>query len=182
VLGPRRVIVGVSSSPGCLPALRYARSIALRERVPLLAVHAWVPPGGDVAERRVPSPDLRKAWAEAASTRLRGAIVAAWGGIPGDLDTQCLVVRGEPGVVLVDVAGSFDDLLVVGAGRRGRLGRIWHGRVSRYCLARGHCAVLAVPPASPVGPASGGVSGWSFRHRGLTADQAAHTGSVDRDQ
>lgn len=127
MLGPHRVIVGVSSSPGCLPALRYARSLALREEVPLLAVHAWVPPGGDVAERRVPSPDLRKAWAKAASNRLRGAIVAAW-----------------------------------------------HGSVSRYCLARGHCAVLAVPPAS-VGRASSGLSGWSFRHRDLTVDQVDGT-------
>lgn len=57
-----------------------------------------------------------------------------------------LVVRGTPGLSLVEVADREDDVLVVGAGRRG-----WHrafsGRVARYCLAHAHCPVLAVPPS-----------------------------------
>ena len=62
-----------------------------------------------------------------------------------------MVIRGEPGPALINVASFTGDLLVVGAGRRGRTARIWHGRVSRYCLAHALCPVLTVPrpPPSP---------------------------------
>jgi K+-sensing histidine kinase KdpD len=40
VSGVRRVIVGVSGSPGNLPAVRYAERLARRDEVPLVAVHA----------------------------------------------------------------------------------------------------------------------------------------------
>jgi nucleotide-binding universal stress UspA family protein len=170
VSGVRRVIVGTSGSPGSLPALRYAARLAGREDRPLIAVHAWVPPGGDLADRRFPSPYLRQLWTEAARERLDEALDAAWGtAAPAGLGVQAAVVRGEPGPVLVDVARE-DDLLVVGAGRRGMLGRIRHGHVSRYCLARARCAVLAVPPAD-----LGGGTGrrrWSLRRRPLTVEQA----------
>jgi nucleotide-binding universal stress UspA family protein len=86
-------------------------------------------------------------WAQAAGKGLGEAIDAAWGGTPDGLPFQGLVVRGEPGPSLVGVAGSAHDLLVVGAGRRGRLARIGHGQVSRYCLAHAACPVIAVPPA-----------------------------------
>lgn len=55
-----------------------------------------------------------------------------------------------------DLACRPDDLLVIGAGRRGPLGRIRGGQVSRYCLAHATCLVLAVPPpalAEDMGPA-----------------------------
>ena len=147
--GVGRVIVGASGSPGSLPALRYAAGIAVREQAELVAVHAWVPPGGDLAERRCPSPYLRTMWAEEAAGRLERALLAAWGGVPADVECQPMVVRGETGAVLVTVADDPDDLLVVGAGRRGRVARLGHGQVSRYCLARARCPVLAVPPAAP---------------------------------
>jgi nucleotide-binding universal stress UspA family protein len=124
VAGVRRVIVGVSGSPGGLPALRYAEQAVRRGETPLIAVHAWIPPGGDIAERRCPSSHLRKIWAQAALDRLMAALETAWGVIPADLRLQPVVVRGETGPALVDVANSGDDLLVVGAGRRGGLARI----------------------------------------------------------
>jgi nucleotide-binding universal stress UspA family protein len=167
VSGAHRVIVGVSESPGSLPALRYAEQAARRDEVPLLAVHAWIPPGGDLAERRCPSSHLRKVWAEAARQRLHEALDAAWGCVPAGLEIQCAVVRGDTGQVLVDVASSPGDLLVVGAGRRGALARLVHGRVARYCVAHAVCPVLTVPP-----PARLGLRSWSFRHRELTVDQA----------
>jgi hypothetical protein len=80
----------------------------------LVAVHAWVPPGGDLAERRYPSPHLRKIWADAAIGRLEAALRAAWGSAPADVEFQPMVVRGETGRVLVEVADGADDLLVVG--------------------------------------------------------------------
>ena len=84
--GPGRLIAGTSGSPGSLPALRYARDLARRNDVLLLAVLAWVPPGGDLAERCYPSADLRRLWADAAQQRLIGVLDAAWGGVPPDLD------------------------------------------------------------------------------------------------
>lgn len=149
VPGVGRLIVGASGSPGSLRALRYAHDVARRNDIPLLAVLAWVPPGGDLAERRCPSVYLRHL-ADAARERLKGALDAAWGSVPPDLDIKLVVIRGEPGPALVEVADSGDDLLVVGAGRRGALTRIWRGRVSRYCLRHAKCPVLFVPQPAGV--------------------------------
>lgn len=68
--GLRRVIVGASGSPGNLCALRYAEDLA---RATLIPVHAWIPPGGDVADRRCPSFYLCRVWTGDARRRLREA-------------------------------------------------------------------------------------------------------------
>jgi nucleotide-binding universal stress UspA family protein len=173
VSGVRRVIVGVSASPGCLPALRYAENVARRNDALLVAVHVWVPPSGDLAERRYPSPPrLRQVWKEAAHQRLREALDAAWGGGPAGLAVRTVIIRGEPGPALIDVASFTDDLLVVGAGRRDRMARIWHGRVSRYYLGHALCPVLTVPPPALAQTAGHGLRAWSFRRRELTVDRA----------
>lgn len=163
--------MGVSGSPGNLPALRYARSVAGWHSAPLVAVHAWLPPGGELADRRQPSSQLRQAWAEAAAQRLRDALGAAWGTVPADPEIQAVVVRAEPGVALVEAACLPDDLLIVGAGQRGRLARLWHGRVTRYCLAHARGPVVSVPPPGLPRPAARGLGAWAFRHRELTLDQ-----------
>jgi nucleotide-binding universal stress UspA family protein len=169
----RRVIVGVGGSPGCLPALRYAQNVARRNDAPLVAVHAWVPPSGEFAGRRYPSPPfLREFWKEAAHQRLREAVDAAWGGLPDGLALQLVIIRGEPAPALIDVASFTGDLLVVGAGRRGPMARIRHGRVSRYCLAHALCPVLTVPPPVLAQTAGRGLRAWSFRHRELTVASA----------
>ena len=70
-----------------------------------------------------------------------------------------------------------DDLLVIGAGRRGTLAHALSCRVSRYCLAHAQCPVVAVPPPA-LAQVSHGLRGWAFRHRGLSPDDiglpAAH--------
>jgi nucleotide-binding universal stress UspA family protein len=172
VSGLRQVIVGATGSPGNIAALRCAGDIARLRAARLVAVHAWVPPGGDLAERRAPSAELRRIWREAARARLQEAIAAAWGGPPAGLTVESLVLRGEPGPVLVDVTDGPDDLLVVGAGRRGALARIRAGRVSRYCLAHAGCPVLAVPPPDLVLAAGHRLHGWSLRRRELTVAAA----------
>jgi hypothetical protein len=53
------LVVGTSGSPVSLPASRYSHDLVRRNVVPLVAVLAWIPPGGDLAERRWPSPYLR---------------------------------------------------------------------------------------------------------------------------
>ena len=144
--GIRRVIVGTSGSPGSLQALRYAEELARTHDAILIPVLAWVPPGGDLADRRAPCGYLRRVWAEDACQRLQDALHAAWGEIPAGPSVEPLVERGEAGRILVSIACYPGDLLVVGAGRRGALARVISGKVSRYCLAHAHCPVLAVPP------------------------------------
>jgi nucleotide-binding universal stress UspA family protein len=146
VSGIRRAVVGASGSPGSLRALRYAQELARAHNATLIPVLAWVPPGGDLADRRSPCGYLRRDGAEDAHQGLRDALTAPWGGIPADPPIQPLGERREAGWVLVSIA-SPGDLLVVGAGHRRALARVVCGKVSRYSLAHARCPVLAVPPA-----------------------------------
>jgi nucleotide-binding universal stress UspA family protein len=166
--GPRRIIIGANGSPGSIRALRYAEDLAHFSGATLVPVIAWTPPGGEMAERRAPSAELRRVWSAAAKQRLRDAMDAAWGGLPDGLDVRAIIARGAPGQALVDEAGA-GDLLVIGAGRRGVWSRLVSGRVARYCLRHAACPVLAVPPAA-LGRT--GLRGWAFRHRELTLDRA----------
>jgi len=113
---------------------------------PLQAVLAWAPAGGELAYARAPCPVLLRLWEQEACQRLRDALDAAFGGMPQDVAICPAVVRGPPGPVLVELAGQRDDLLVVGYGGRGWLGRVTHGGVTRYCIAHARCPVLTVPP------------------------------------
>jgi nucleotide-binding universal stress UspA family protein len=172
VSGTTRLIVGVSGSPGSLGALRYALDLARGNGMPLMALTAWIPPGGDLAEHRCPSAALRRAWADAAGKRLVDAFSTACGGVPRDLDIRLAIVRGEAGPALVDAADSAGDLLVVGAGRRGVLSRMWRGKVSRYCLAHAPCPVLAIPHPATARQLGLGPGAWALRHRDLTVSRA----------
>jgi nucleotide-binding universal stress UspA family protein len=169
--GPRRVVVGASGSPGNLCALRYAERFARSYDAVLIPVHTWTPPGGDIGERRSPSPHLRRLWADDAWQRLWEALDAAWGHLPADLPVRPIVERGAPGPVLTVIASDPGDLLVIGTGRRGGLTRICSGRVSRYCLAHALCPILAVPPATVSSHAGHGPLWWLFWHRTLTPDR-----------
>ncbi len=169
--GARRVIVGTSGSPGSLRALRYAENVARTQSAMLIPVLAWVPPGGDRADRLQPSGYLRHEWQKAACQRLRDALIAVWGRIPDDPSVRPVVRRGEPGRILLEIACGPDDLLVVGAGGRGALARITHaGKVSRFCLAHARCPVLAVPPPALAQAAGHLRLAWKFRNRTLTPD------------
>jgi nucleotide-binding universal stress UspA family protein len=166
----RRIIVGVHGSLGSLQALRYAADEARQRNVPLVAVIAWIPPGGDLAERRQPSPYLRKIWRDAAWEQLWAAFDAGLGGVPADLHVEPQVVRGETGPVLVDTADQPDDLLVIGTGRRGVFGRMVRRSVGRYCLAHARCPVLAVPPSALLDEMSHPLHSWHIRRHELLPD------------
>jgi nucleotide-binding universal stress UspA family protein len=166
----RRIIVGVHGSLGSLQALRYAADEARQRDVPLLAVTAWVPPGGDLAERRHSSPYLRKIWRDAAWERLWAAFDAGLGGVPADVRVEPQVARGETGPVLVDTADQPDDLLIIGTGRRAGLGRMLRHSVSRYCLAHARCPVLAVPPSALMDEMGHGLRSWQRRRHALIPD------------
>ncbi|HEY5988730.1 MAG TPA: universal stress protein [Streptosporangiaceae bacterium] len=177
--GVRRVIVGISGSPGSLPALRFAENLARVYDATLIPVLVWTPPGGDLADRRSPSSYLRRIWEEDAQQRLLAALGAAWGETPADLPVQPLIERGDAGPVLVGMACDSNDLLVIGAGHRGVMARILSGRVSRYCLAHAQCPVLAVPPPALARQAGRRLFRWVFWHRTLTPDQIfRHTGKT----
>jgi nucleotide-binding universal stress UspA family protein len=167
-----RVITGVSGSPGSLRALRFAVDIARTHDAVLIPALAWVPPGGDLADRRYPSAYLRKLWAEAATERLAEAVDLALGGVPADVVVRPAVLRGEAARVLVTVASEPGDVLVIGAGRRGGIRRMSSGGVARFCLAHAGCPVIAVPP-SGLEEASRGLRGWALRHRSLDSRAAA---------
>ena len=168
----RRVFAGVNGSPGSLQALRYAAGLARMHDSALIPVLVWAPPGGELADRRGPSLYLRQVWKDAAWQRLWYALDLAFGGAPAGVTVEPMVVRGDAGSVLVRVADSDDDLLVVGAGRRGVFSRIAACRVSRYCLAHATCPVVAVPP-SALAQMGRGLRGWAFRHRHLSLDRAS---------
>jgi nucleotide-binding universal stress UspA family protein len=163
-----RVITGVSGSPRNLQALRYAAALARGQGAALIPVLAWVPPGGDVADRRHPSGYLRRVWADDAWKRLADALDAAFGGLLDAVPTEPRVVRGEAGRVLVREASHPGDLLVIGTGRHGTVRRMSGGKVGRYCLARACCPVLAIPPTALELEAGHALHRWAFRHSGLT--------------
>jgi nucleotide-binding universal stress UspA family protein len=166
----RRVIVGVHGSLGSLQALRHAADEARQRDVPLLPVIAWVPPGGDLPERRHSSPYLRKLWRDAAWDRLRTAFDDGLGGFPADLQVEPHVERGETGPVLVDIASQREDLLIVGTGRRRTVSRMFRRSVTRYCLAHAKCPVLAVPPSALMDEMSHGLRSWQLRRHALIPD------------
>lgn len=159
----RRIFVGVHGSLGSMQALRYAADEARRRDVPLIPVLAWLPPGGDLAERRSPSPYLRRVWVDAAWQRLWTAFDAGLGGVPAGVAVDPRVMRGDPGPVLVELAESADDLLIIGTGRRSVLGRGLRKSVGRYCLAHARCPVLAVPPSALMDEMSHRLRAWHMR-------------------
>jgi nucleotide-binding universal stress UspA family protein len=150
VVSGQRIVVGVHGSPGSLAALRRAVTEARARDAVLCSVLAWEPPGGEIRAAPCP-PSLTRVWQDEAARRLTTAWDDAFGGAPMDLDVRLVAVRGRPGDALLHVADRSSDLLVVGAGRRGRLRRLSAGSVARYCVARGRCAVLAVPPSPLTG-------------------------------
>ncbi|MDQ1034125.1 nucleotide-binding universal stress UspA family protein [Streptomyces sp. V3I8] len=143
----RRIVVGVNGSPGSLAALHRAAGEARRTGAELLAVLAWEPPAGELAHRRGMYPVPVTALRQEACARLLTALDTAFGDAGPGVPLQALVARGTPGRALVESADRPDDLLVIGAGCRGRLRRVLFPSVARYCLAHAVCPVLALPPS-----------------------------------
>ena len=140
-----RVVVGISGSIGNLAALHAAVAQAQRADAQLVAVVAWTPVGGEFSYPRAAGPSVPKSSPQQAQDTLMSAFADAFGGPPPDVPIRSIIARGFAGSVLVDEASRSGDLLVVGAGRRGRLARLRRGSVKRYCLAHARCPVLAVP-------------------------------------
>jgi nucleotide-binding universal stress UspA family protein len=151
VFGISRLVVGASGSPGSLQALRYGEGLARAHDAVLIPVTAWELPGGDRTHRIGGSHELAKACQELACQQLRDAMCAVWGEVPGDPLVQPRTERGPAGWVLVNLAKRPGDVLIIGAGHRGPLGRLAFSRVSRYCLAHAQCPVITVPAPALAG-------------------------------
>lgn len=136
----------MDGSPGSLEALRYAVEQARRLGRVLVPVIAWKPVGNQLVAHRAPSPQYARLVREFAETELHRAFDEALGGPPADVTIEPWVTMGAAGPALVHEASQIYDLLVVGAGRRGRLRHALHAGTVRYCLAQAHCPVIAVPP------------------------------------
>ena len=91
----RRIVAGVSSSPGNLPALRQAADLARVYDAALTFVHAWLPSGPEFAAWQFPSDPLVMQWQDDAWQRMWHALDTAFGGLPPDLEAEPLV--GEIG-------------------------------------------------------------------------------------
>jgi len=143
-----RVVVGVDGSPGSLEALRYALGQARRLDATLVPVYAWQVPGGELPTRRAAAPGYARMLRDLAEQDLRRAFEEGLGGLPVDVRTESWLIRGAAGPALVESADHPDDLLVVGAGRRGRLRHPLRAGTVRYCLAHAACPIVAVPPPS----------------------------------
>jgi nucleotide-binding universal stress UspA family protein len=165
----RRIVAGVSGSPGSVHALRHAAGLARHHHAALIPLLAWLPPGGDLADRKSPDPELRQLWQDHAWQQLWETLETAFGGLPASIDAQPVVLRGKPGKALTLIARQDGDLLVIGAGHQGPLQKLAGCGVSRYCLAHADCPVLAIPPPPLAQEACYGLRGWAFRHRWIRA-------------
>jgi nucleotide-binding universal stress UspA family protein len=159
----RRIIAGISGSPRCLPALRYAADLARASDTALILVHAWVPPSLELAAYQFLPEELVQEWEDAAWQRLGRALEMAVGGLPPGIPADQLIARGDAGPILASVASRAGDALVIGTGRRGAV-RLWHGAVTRYCLAHARCPVIAIPPPALDLAATHRLRGWALRH------------------
>ncbi|MFD3420094.1 universal stress protein [Streptomyces decoyicus] len=145
--GGRRIVAGVSGSLGSLTALHRAAAEARVDGAELWAVLAWEPPGGEISHRGGPCPAPMATWRRMANERLLTALEDVFGSAGPEVPLKCLAIRGKPGDALLAAADRPDDLLVVGAGARGRLRRAVWPSVARHCIARACCPVLTVPPS-----------------------------------
>lgn len=140
---PARVVVGVDNTLSGLQALRRGVAEARARGLPLHAVRAWLPGPRNMYPTLE---DQRQAESAAASQLVAKAFADTMGGLPRDITVEVVLVPGTPGQVLVNHATNDDDLLVLGAGRRGFWARRFRTSVTRYCLTRAACPVLVVPP------------------------------------
>ena len=143
----RRVVVGVSGSVANVPALRVAVDRAQAFDVPLVAVLAWTPVGGELAYQCRPCPPILRVWEQAARDRLELAFEQTFGAVLSrQPSAERIVVRAEPTAALTYFADEPTDLLVIGTGRRTWRSRVLPSRILKQCLRRAVCPVLSVPP------------------------------------
>ncbi|MEU3827496.1 universal stress protein [Streptomyces sp. NPDC029080] len=137
-----RVIAGVDGHKDNVVTLRYAAEEARRRHAVLVAVTAWSPYGGDIAERTLPCPELDAC--QKASARTMLDITCARARLPEGLSLERRVEKGLLGPVLAQLARGTHDLLVIGPRHRQRLTCL-HPSPDRYCLRNAAAPLLVIP-------------------------------------
>ncbi|MET9464679.1 universal stress protein [Streptomyces sp. NPDC006544] len=143
----RRVVAGVSGTPGSLAVLHRAAGEARVRDAELWVVMAWQAPSGELGSRSSCNVSALAQCRATVVERLREVPNTAFDAEKPGVTPAGLTVRATPGAALVDTARGADDLLVVGTGSRSALSRLIRPSVARYCLAHAACPVLAVPPS-----------------------------------
>jgi nucleotide-binding universal stress UspA family protein len=133
------VVVGVDGSQPSRRALRWARDEAHLRGVPLLAVHAWLPPAVSEVSTFDES-DIASWQADAASTIEQAIIDTA---DADGVDPAPLVVRDTPAGALLGAADGAAMIVVGSRGHGGFTGLIF-GSVSHRCLHAATCPVVVV--------------------------------------
>jgi len=97
MLRTRRIVAGVSDSPGNLPALRHAADLARVYDAALTFVHAWLPSGPGFAAWQFPSDPLVMQWQDDAWQRMWHALDTAFGRLRhGRVSRYCLAHAACP--------------------------------------------------------------------------------------
>ncbi|HLV72537.1 universal stress protein family protein [Actinomadura hallensis] len=140
--GGPRIVVGVDDSAGARCALAWAIGAARLRRLPLLVVHAApLPPHVSAAGQL--GCGVTEALRTSGAELVARVLADVCGGPPEGVDLTALALIGEPGAVLVRLAGD-DDILVVGHGTRGPLSRLLRPSVRLHCARRARATLVCV--------------------------------------
>jgi nucleotide-binding universal stress UspA family protein len=146
----RTIVAGVSRAAADDPALAAALELADWTGAELHLVHAFTLPAVFAPpELGYVPPDLAQEYARSRHNALKTAVAKL--GAAGS--ASCHAVPGAPGRTIVNAAREMKaDLVVVGAGRGGRLGTTFLGTTAQRVLRAAAAPVLVVrtPPRRPL--------------------------------
>jgi nucleotide-binding universal stress UspA family protein len=148
-----RVLVAYDGSPEAEAALAFARALAGTHAAALRLVTVVEPPPPlpTPLPSGYPAPDLLDAARDEALERLRAVrreqLDRATAAVSG-VETEALLLEGEPAPNLLDQAGRGVDAIVMGSRAYGPLGAVLAGSVAARVLAEAPCPVV-VTPRSP---------------------------------
>lgn len=163
----RTLVVGVADTSGEDPALRTAAALAEAAGATLHVVHAFEPPSPLVASAGMPVVPPGNFGQIAEQVRHSLATALRWR--CGYARVECHAYAGPPGSVLPAVARELRaDLVVVGATRRGALGRALLGTTAQHVVRASPAPVLVLRSSSP----------WRLRRVLLTTDLSELSAAV----
>jgi nucleotide-binding universal stress UspA family protein len=163
----KSVLIAVDDGPAASAALAAAITLATREGAALHLVHVLDETTVDWGEHAPPR-QRRLTAALADSARIieqaRAMIQAAGRPVSWKRLHRSRTAESVGRLIAAEAEARGADLIVIGAPRRGRLGRVWHGGLPGALRRRGRVPVLEVAaadthagglaPAAPLGAAA----------------------------
>lgn len=136
---PKSVVVGVDSTPQARAALEFAGLLSLRTGCKLLLAH--------VVPYELPSIGGWDDYEQGARAEAERLFVQAVSELAGEFDFETFVpVAKSDAQGLIDLAVEQSaDMVIVGSGSGGALGRVLTGSVAERVLSGAPCAVTVVP-------------------------------------